>query len=228
MVGIPSLKLPNCPWKMMVGSWKTWLVSFWDGIFLGGHVMLNFRWLAASWRWNWRKKHPHLSLQASHPIAKQCPSRKGLGRKRAWKQDNLENTWKYCRISASSLIEHWEFSKTLWEVPSQKCFIIIVIVIVMSFQQKPSRKLTGIPPEEKETIIFKIAIFCKGYVSSLEGNHLVDSDRLGMDFFHPSLHLQDRTRRKSWRRVPVWQVTATGCRCEHLSTSDTNLKKAKA
>ena len=103
MVGIPSLKLPNCPWKMMVGSWKTWLVSFWDGIFLGGHVMLNFRWLVDAE--TEERKHPYLSLQASHPIAKQCPSRKGLGRKRAWKQDNLE---KYMKIQPHQcLLVNW-------------------------------------------------------------------------------------------------------------------------
>ena len=98
------------------------------------------------------------------------------------------------------------------------------IVIVMSFHYTlPEINISHL---RKRKLIFKIAFF-GGYVSSLEGNHLVDSDRLGMDFFHPSLHRQDRTLRKSWRRVPVWQVTATGCRCEHLSTSDTNLRKPR-
>lgn len=46
-------------------------------------------------------------------------------------------------------------------------------------------------------------------------------------FCEPSLHCQDRTPRKSWRRVPVWQVTATLCKCEHLSTSDTNRRKPR-
>ncbi len=41
-----------------------------------------------------RKNTSYLSLQGSHPTAKQCPSRTGLSRKRP--------------ISASSLIENWK------------------------------------------------------------------------------------------------------------------------